>query len=260
MAIFNGGPGNELIIGSNQDDTLRGGHGNDTIVGNKGDDIMLGDAGNDRLIWNNGDGSDLMRGGRGYDVTRVNGAVDAGDNFELRGKGGIAEFERRNLGNFTLNVDDVERFEVNGIGGDDTLTVRDLSATDVQKVVFLGGRGDDLLNATDAGVSVAAYGGAGHDTLLGSSQDDLLAGGDGNNIYTGGKGADIFVVGFDGIDVINDFNVREDIVRLSRTEFGASSLNQFQYNSNSGSLSYQGTQFATIQTTRFDPSLNIDLV
>ncbi|MDJ0577216.1 MAG: calcium-binding protein, partial [Xenococcaceae cyanobacterium MO_234.B1] len=121
MSVFNGGAGNEFIFGSNQADTLNGGGGNDTIIGNQGDDLKIGGAGDDLLIWNDGDGSDTMEGGSGWDdfgwdVVEVNGAVDAGDDFELRANGHRAEFERLNLGNFILDIDDVEQMEINGLG------------------------------------------------------------------------------------------------------------------------------------------------
>ena len=257
------GNNGKFIFGSNNADTLKGGKGNDTIIGNKGDDLKIGGAGNDRLIWNDGDGSDIMEGGSGYDVVEVNGAVKAGDNFELRANGHRAEFERLNLGNFTLDINDVEKMEVNGGGGDDTLTVKDISGTDIQKVAFDGGKGNDVLDASQANVKVIADGGNGNDTLLGGAANDTLIGGNGDNIFTGGAGADTFVLGFDGIDVINDFNAAEgDIVEISLSAFGASSSNQFAYNSSNGSLSYDGVQFATIdvESSPFDSSQNINYI
>ena len=97
----------KAIVGTDENDTLIGTAGNDTIIGNKGDDLKIGAEGNDLFIWNNGDGSDTIEGDEGYDTVKVNGAVDAGDDFELRANWGRAEFERLNLGNFTLDVDNV---------------------------------------------------------------------------------------------------------------------------------------------------------
>ena len=289
-----GGAKKDILKGSSvpgTTDTLKGGIGDDTIIGNKGDDIMEGGAGNDRLIWNNGDGSDLMEGGTGHnDIVEVNGAVEDGDNFELRANGHRGEFERLNLGNFVLDIDDVEKMEINGGGGDDTLTVKDISATDIEKVIFDGGDGDDILDATEAEVAVFARGqkgndilksglqddvlegrqgddllsgGDGNDTLLGGTGDDTLIGGKGDNVFRGGAGADVFVVGFDGINVIQDFDIQRDTLQISLTDFGASSASQFAYDSSDGSLSYKETHVATIETessTAFDASQNIDFV
>ena len=255
--MANGGAGEDLLSGSNVPaitDTLDGGMGNDTIIGNQGADLKIGGDGDDRLIWNNGDGSDTMEGGNDFDVVEVNGAVDAGDNFELRANGDRAEFERLNLGNFVLDVDDVEQFEINGLGGDDTLTVQDLTGTDVQQVIFNGADGNDLLDASLTNVSVMANGGDGEDTLLGGSANDTLVGGNGNNTYTGGAGADVFVVSFDGIDVINDFNrVEGDILQISASEFGVSSIDDLTYDNATGILSVQDTQIATITNDTISP-------
>lgn len=301
MGFFNGSNSSELIVGSNENDTIRGGRGDDTILGGGGADLLLGNRGEDSieggegvdtlrggrsndtligntegdlirggkgddlLVWNNGDGSDTMRGGRGFDTVRVNGAVDEGDNFELRANGERAEFERLNLGNFVLDVDDVEQFEIDGLGGDDTLTVQDLTGTDVQQVIFNGADGNDLLDASLTNVSVIADGGEGEDTLLGGSADDTLIGGNGNNIYTGGAGADVFVVSFDGIDVINDFNrVEGDILQISRSEFGISSIDDLTYDNTTGILSVRDTQIAdinldTISPTNIDPNSSLAL-
>lgn len=290
MVLFNGDNNSELIVGSNNDDTiwggrgddtilggggadfllgnrgadsleggegvdtLRGGRGNDTLIGNTEGDRIRGGNGDDLLVWNNGDGSDIMRGGRGFDTVQVNGAVDAGDDFELRANSHRAEFERLNLGNFVLDVDDVEQFEINGLGGDDTLTVQDLTHTDVQQVIFNGADGDDLLDASLSNVSVIADGGAGEDTLLGGSANDTLIGGNGNNIYTGRAGADVFVVNFDGIDVINDFNRGEgDVLQISRSEFGISSIDDLTYDNTTGILSVQDTQIAIINNDTISP-------
>ncbi|MEM6614539.1 MAG: calcium-binding protein, partial [Cyanobacteria bacterium P01_C01_bin.72] len=123
-----------LIVGTDENDTLIGAEDNDTIIGNRGDDLKIGGAGDDLFVWNNGDGSDIMEGDEGYDTTQVNGAVEAGDDFELRANGHRTEFERLNLGNFVLDIDNVEQLEINGGGGDDTLNVRDLTGTDVEQV------------------------------------------------------------------------------------------------------------------------------
>ncbi len=195
MDVFNGGNNSEFIFGSNEADTIDGGGGNDTIIGNQGDDLKIGGAGRDLLIWNNGDGSDTMRGGLGLDTVQVNGAVADGDDFELRANGNIAEFERLNLGNFTLDIDDVETIEVNGGGGNDTLTVQDISATDINKVVFNGGSGWDSLDASQANVEVVANGGAGNDVLISGSENDRLRGNGGNDLISGGAGDDTILGG-----------------------------------------------------------------
>ena len=266
--IANGGAGNDFLSGSSVPeiiDTLDGGTGDDTIVGNRGNDVMIGGDGNDLFIWNNGDGSDIMEGDGWYDTTQVNGAVDNGDNFELRANGARAEFERLNLGNFVLDVDNVEQFEINGGGGDDTLTVKDLTGTDVQKVFFNGGDGNDILDASQTFVPVTAWGGVGNDSLTGGHGNDYLDGNEGNDTLVGGAGADTFVVGANGTDTIVDFNFAEgDTIQISALEFGISSFDyeQVNYNLNDQTLYYGGTALATSANSLegYSPAEYVDLV
>ncbi|NJR63766.1 MAG: calcium-binding protein [Cyanobacteria bacterium CRU_2_1] len=196
--------GNDILIGLAGDDTLEGGdgidvllggRGNDSLEGNKGDDIMLGGAGNDILEWEDGDGSDLMIGGQGYDVIEVEGAVAAGDDFVLQQRGGFAIFDRVNLGPFTLTVDSSEAFEIEGEGGNDRLTVGDLANTDVKRVEFSGGNGNDTLDASGSSTPIYADGGNGNDALTGSSANDTLKGGNGNDFIQGEKGDDRMIGG-----------------------------------------------------------------
>ncbi len=188
--LIDGGRGNDLLQGGDGVDTLKGGRGKDTLIGDKGNDKIFGGRGNDLLIWNNGDGSDLMNGGKGYDTVQVNGAVDKGDNFLLKADGHQAIFKRVNLGQFQLTVDDVEKFEINGGGGDDKFTVKKLGTTDVKTVVFNGGKGHDVLDATQADLPIIAKGGQGNDTLKSGSGNDILRGERGNDWLSGGDGVD----------------------------------------------------------------------
>lgn len=207
---INGKAGDDVLMGLAGDDIIEGGDGNDVLIGNRGDDFlegnkgndtMLGGAGNDILEWDDGDGSDLMVGGHGEDVVEVNGAVAAGDDFALQQRDGLAIFDRLNLVPFTLTVDESETFDIEGKGGDDRLTVGDLAATDVKRVKFSGGAGDDTLDASGSSTPIEAYGGSGNDTLTGSSAADILRGGDGSDFVKGGKGNDT-MIGGRGNDVL----------------------------------------------------------
>ncbi|MGF1535355.1 MAG: calcium-binding protein, partial [Elainellaceae cyanobacterium] len=154
----------------------------------------------DRFIWNNGDGSDFIDGGAGFDVTQVNGADGPGDEFDLSQVDGQAIFNRLNLGLFTLTYENIEQFEINGQGGDDSLTVGDLTVSDVEKVVFSGGEGNDFLNASATLTPIVADGGDGNEILNGGAGDDMQIGGDGKNLLIGGAGNDI-LIGADGTDL-----------------------------------------------------------
>jgi Ca2+-binding RTX toxin-like protein len=232
-----GGEGDDLLLGGAAEDTFFAGAGDDIVVGQRGTDTAYLEAGDDRFIWNNGDGSDFIHGGAGFDVTQVNGADGAGDEFDLRAVDGQGIFNRLNLGLFTLTNEEIEQFEINGQDGDDSLTVGDLAGSDVQSVVFSGGDGNDFLNASGTSTPIVADGGDGDDILIGGAGDDILIGGDGadlliggagNNVLIGGGGADFF--GFDtgaafdaadiGTNQIQNFESTDSIV-LDLTVFTA---------------------------------------
>jgi Ca2+-binding RTX toxin-like protein len=110
-----GGTGNDTILGSNGNDILLGGDGNDFIDGQQGNDVARLGAGDDVFQWDPGDGSDIVEGQGGTDTLRFNGS--AGDEmFAASANGGRVLFTR-NLGNIVMDLDDVERIDLNALGG-----------------------------------------------------------------------------------------------------------------------------------------------
>ena len=143
---IDGGAGNDTILGSNGKDVLLGGDGNDFIDGNQGDDVAFLGTGNDVFQWDPGDGSDIVEGQDGTDTMLFNGS-NGDENFEVAANGGRARFFR-NLGNITMDLDDVETIRLNALGGKDNTTVNDLAGTDVQLVAIdlagvIGGKTGD---------------------------------------------------------------------------------------------------------------------
>jgi Ca2+-binding RTX toxin-like protein len=178
---LNGDGGDDVINGPDSNDTLTGGEGNDRLVAGKGDDLMQGGAGNDTLVWNQGDGSDTADGQAGNDGSEVNGAATLGDAFTLDPvAGGTVKLRRTNLGQFTFDAA-TERFEVNGLGGDDSVTAN---------------------NGVGAATLLSVDGGAGADTVNGSEGPDLILGGEANDVLSGGGGGDR-IVGDRGADTMN---------------------------------------------------------
>ena len=134
---------------------------------------FVGGGGNDRL--------EVIAGDDANHVFTVLASVDepaAGENKHVlvhdNTAGGIA---------VVVDVVGVEEIVVFGGAGDDTLTVGDLSGTDIANdtIVFAGGGGNDVLDATLANVRVDAFGEAGNDTLATGSGNDSLLGGTGND-------------------------------------------------------------------------------
>ena len=88
-----GSAGNDVICGTNGNDTINGGGGNDLIVGYDGDDTLTGGLGDDQLhgwigtdVLDPGAGTDRSVGGAGNDTVRY-GATSANDTVELTATG-----------------------------------------------------------------------------------------------------------------------------------------------------------------------------
>jgi Ca2+-binding RTX toxin-like protein len=124
-----GGAGDDLILGSRGGDTLRGGDGNDFIDGQQGDDTAFMGAGDDVFQWDPGDGNDVVEGQDGTDTMLFNGSSN-NEKFDAAANGSRLRFTR-DLGTIVMDTDDVERVALNALGGADTVTVGDLSGTDV---------------------------------------------------------------------------------------------------------------------------------
>ncbi|MFO5437102.1 MAG: M10 family metallopeptidase C-terminal domain-containing protein, partial [Dolichospermum sp.] len=146
------------------------------------------------------------------------------------------------------------------------------------------------------GLDNRLFGGTGNDALTSGAGNDTLVGGAGNDILTGGAGNDVFsftgtaafTYASQGLDTIQDFNIGNDKILLSKSVFasvtsvigqGFSVANEFAvvedddlvgtsnglivYSSSSGSLYYNqngaaagfgtGGEFAILATA---PSLN----
>ncbi|MEH1812969.1 MAG: calcium-binding protein [Nostoc sp.] len=234
---------NDLIVGSNGNDTLNpGGRGNDTIDGGRGDDLLSYTA--------------YLGITSSFDATTNTGLITAGtdqvsyknierlqiagtsDNDNIVGSNGNDTI----TGNYSYEVGYREYYTVEVIGGKDTID---------------GGAGDDLLivhdsggsegitstfNATTntgsitAGANRVIYKNIERLDIIGTFYDDLIVGGNGDDTLNGGGGTDTFAFNsFDeGIDRIDDFNTTNELIRVSVAGFGGGlspgllSINQFK--------------------------------
>ncbi len=169
-----GGAGDDSLIGGAGAETFLGGDGNDTIDGGKGNDTAdLGD-GNDVFSWDPGEGSDVIDGQAGNDRMLFNGGAGT-DTVTMTANFGRLTFFR-NPGNVTMDTDNVETVDFNALGGPDSVTVNDLTDTDVTQtnldlaaglggsaadgavddIVVNGTKGDDTIHVdgSRAGVDV----------------------------------------------------------------------------------------------------------
>ncbi len=198
-----------------------GGPGNDFLNSGFGNDVMLGQGGNDTLQHLPGTLLDHYDGGGGFDTGVVVGNDTASldfatpdpndtsnaDKFVLtadpNNPGGVL-FQRTNLVPFFITMDKVENVTMRTGVGNDTVTIGNLSGTDVQQVVVEGGLGNDVINGSgqaSAAIAMTLRGNDGNDTLNGGAGNDTLDGGAGNDTLNGRGGTDV-VLGGDGNDVL----------------------------------------------------------
>jgi hypothetical protein len=175
---ISGGNGNDSLNGGQGAELLKGGNGDDRVDGGKGNDTALLGRGDDSFRWDPGEGSDVIEGQSGLDTMVFNGAnAPAIENVTMSANGGRLTFHREPA-NITMDTDDVEIVDFNAIGGSDTVTVNDLTGTDVIQTNL------DL---------AAALGG---DQPDGVEDDVVVNGTDGNdNVVIARNGADADVTG-----------------------------------------------------------------
>ena len=162
------GDGNDLIQGGDGNDTLNGAGGGDRLVGDRGGDNVNGGAGDDTLVWNNGDGSDVMNGDDGVD--RIEDNLSGSDDIStLKPDGARIRYDRLNQVPFNLSIASAEAFELNELGGNDTLTT---SPGVSIPVIADGGAGNDLFSVRDNSPSFI-FGGSGTDTATVDAADSV---------------------------------------------------------------------------------------
>ncbi|WP_422931535.1 beta strand repeat-containing protein [Singulisphaera sp. PoT] len=158
------------INGGDGNDTLTGSRGNDIINGGRGNDLALMGDGNDIFAWNPGDGSDTVDGQGGDDSLRFNGA-NVSEKFVISADGDRVRLTR-DVANITMDLHGIEGIDLNTLGGADTVTVNDLTGTDLNRLnIDLGspagsGLGDGsadtiIVNGTNDADQVTVGGNAG---------------------------------------------------------------------------------------------------
>jgi uncharacterized delta-60 repeat protein len=193
------------IYGTSSGNKLNGGTTDDTIYGDAGNDSLYGNDGSDRLIA--GVGNDYLFGGGGDDI------LDGGDGTDSIRESADINFTLTNTQLFGLGNDsfiNIERVTLTGGISDNTL---DASSFTIASVYLYGGNGhdsilggsqNDYLNGHNG--SDRLIGNAGNDKLYGGAGDDTLIGGAGNDAFYGQAGVDIFVLASgNGSDTIFDF-------------------------------------------------------
>jgi len=145
-------------------------------------------AGDDIFQWDPGDGSDTVDGQDGQDTMVFNGA-NIDEKIDISANGNHVRFFR-DIGNITMDLVGVEQVDFNAKGGADTITVNDLTGTDLKEVNL------DLANPQGSGTGDGA---ADAVTVNGTAADDkFVISGSGNSVSVIRKFATVNITGTDG--------------------------------------------------------------
>lgn len=218
--------GDDSIDGDLGDDTISGGAGTNTLIGNLGFDTLVIEGvvtsktrislTTIRVIGTLPDGKPFNHTATGFEQVLDNGVIKAVVFFmgesstDFVQQTVIAETPvlptiTALVAGQTLNGNGSANTIGGGAGSDD---IAGLDGNDTLK----GQGGDDWL-----------FGGNGNDTMDGGTGDDTLDGGPGSDRLTGGPGKDIFLFSTalsGGADVITDYKVTEDTIRIFKSLVG----------------------------------------
>ena len=182
--------GDDLVDGGGGNDVLAGGSGNDDVFGRNGDDDLSGGDGNDRLI--GGDGDDFLSGGNGVDRhfgEAGNDIIQGGLNSDVNDGGeGIDTVDYSRATN-TQTINLVTNANIGGFAQNDTnISIENVLGSLSNGDNITGSAGDNVLDGQGAADVLRGFNG--NDTLLGGDGNDFLSGDRGNDILDGGAGRD----------------------------------------------------------------------
>jgi Ca2+-binding RTX toxin-like protein len=213
---MDGGAGNDTLIGGDGNDTLIGGDGNDFIDGGRGNDVALMGAGDDTFVWNPGEGSDTVEGQTGFDTMIFNGA-NINEQINVSANGQRVRFTR-DVANIVMDLNGVEGIDFNALGGADTVTVSDLTGTDVSQINL------DLASPPGSGVG---DGQADAVIVNGTNQADAVTvAGDASGVAVVGLAAQVNITGAEAANdrlTINTLD-GDDVLDASGIAVGAIGL------------------------------------
>ncbi len=203
---FEGGFGDDVLLGGPMDETFAGSFGNDYIYGGGGNDTISGDAGLDDLI--GGAGADSLVGGDGNDtLDGIHSAAGSNDPDIDTMDGGLGDdiFMVDNPGDVLTDAGGVDTVQTKNLDwtlgpGFETLSIQN-NVGDGSRIAI----GNDLGNIITVGWNSSRLEGrGGNDTLIGSTQGaDTMLGGDGDDfLQTGTSGGNALLDGGAGNDTL----------------------------------------------------------
>jgi Ca2+-binding RTX toxin-like protein len=251
--ILEGGDGHDALYGLDGADTLRGEAGDDVLSGNAGGDTAIGGVGSDTYYVDSpldvvieyiAQGNDTVVASYDghvlgfwlenltllYTAGPISGTGNSYDNIitgndwsnGIDGGAGADQMIGRH-GDDTYFVDNVldTVIEYAGQGVDEVFT-------SISWTLTAGSDVETLRTTDDAGTAaINLTGNTSGNLVVGNNGNNVLNGGGGNDELTGLGGADAFL--FDStldamfnVDVITDFDVADDTIRLDQTIFSSS--------------------------------------
>lgn len=188
--------GNDVIDAGLGDDTIDAGTGDDTIIDSAGDDYVEGGSGRDNFDYTTITGNDTVVGGEIADTA----AVNSGDNLNAH----------NSVEDLSIVFDGDESGTLTGASG--TVEFSEIEH-------FMGGQGEDTIDASASSVQQILDGGEGSDTITGGTGDDIIAMG--------------MTQDFSATDGDNDLLVLED-------GFGNDSIEGFEVPTDTGGGTFSG--------------------
>lgn len=207
--------GDDLIAGLGGADKLIAGKGNDSVFGGDGDDVAYLEEGDDLFGWNPGEDNDRIEGGEGYDTMLFNGA-NVNEKIDMLANGERFTF-LRDIANVVMDTDELEQVDFNALGGEDTITINDLTKTDIKQI---------NLNLAALG-STAGDGAADKVNLDASKRSDVVnISGVPGDVNVSGLGAAVKITGADleqDLLTVNGLN-GDDTIDATNLAVGAMKL------------------------------------
>jgi Ca2+-binding RTX toxin-like protein len=201
---INGGLGDDILLGS---------EGNDLFNGGDGNDVAFMGAGDDTFVWNPGDDNDTLEGQAGFDTMLFNGS-NAAEQINITAAAEGHVLFTRDVATVVMDLDDVESIDFNALGGADTITIGDLSGTDVTEINInlteaanLQGADTIIINATNGDDVALVVGDSGSVSVLGLSAQVNITGFDAANDR-------LIIRTLDGDDVIEASGVAGGSIQL----------------------------------------------
>jgi Ca2+-binding RTX toxin-like protein len=196
---FNGGDGNDLIVGGTLNDLISGGNGNDVLQVGDGNDTLTGGSNSDRLeggvgndSLNGGSSADTLVGGLGDDLLDGGSSNDTADYTTSAAAVTVDLVAGTAAGEGNDKLLNIENATGSGLA--DTITGNTLAN------VIVGGDGNDLLHGGDGNDTLT--GGAGNDQLFGDAGHDTLKW-DSADLFDGGSGFDTLNANLSTADTID---------------------------------------------------------